>query len=100
MSTAIPRILTHPDILDEVFSHLTPGWAEGDVEIPYWMPSDRKLLRSTLASSALVCRVFSKKALDCLWRVLDSILPLLRILPSTGSRSAFVSSLLLSVIDS
>ncbi|TFK83235.1 hypothetical protein K466DRAFT_665981 [Polyporus arcularius HHB13444] len=86
MSTAIPRILTHPDILDEVFSHLTPGWAEGDVEIPYWMPSDRKLLRSTLASSALVCRVFSKKALDCLWRVLDSILPLLRILPSTAFR--------------
>ncbi|KAI0710294.1 hypothetical protein C8T65DRAFT_777735 [Cerioporus squamosus] len=87
MTTAAPAILVQQDILDEVFSHLTPEWDEGDTDDPNWDPSDRKLLRSTLAASALVCRVFSEKALDALWRVLDSIVPLLRLLPGTGSRT-------------
>ncbi|KAI0710297.1 hypothetical protein C8T65DRAFT_777768, partial [Cerioporus squamosus] len=80
--------LTQRDILDEVFSHLTPAWDEEDTGLSTWDPSERYLLRSTLAASALVCHALSEKALDCLWRVLDSIMPLLRILPGTGSCSS------------
>ncbi|RDX40421.1 hypothetical protein OH76DRAFT_1562135 [Lentinus brumalis] len=101
MTTTVPAILTQQDVLDEVFSHLTPEWIEvvspawdedpdPDTEDPDYDPSaeaDRKLLRSTLATAALVCRIFSEKALAALWRVLDNIVPLLRLLPGTRSLS-------------
>ncbi|RPD57366.1 hypothetical protein L226DRAFT_573404 [Lentinus tigrinus ALCF2SS1-7] len=84
---AEPEADEDQDLLDEIFFHLTPGWDGGDEDDPNWDPSDRKLLRSTLAAAARVSRAFSKHALDGLWRVLEDIVPLLRILPCTSSRS-------------
>ena len=43
---------------------------------------DRKLGKQTLASLAQTCRAISSPALDQLWMRLDSLDPLIRLLPS------------------
>jgi hypothetical protein len=48
--------------------------------------------RSVLASAALTCRTFLEPALDRLWRSLDKLFPLFKLLPAFyRSDSTFVS---------
>ncbi|KAI1788316.1 hypothetical protein LXA43DRAFT_1025836 [Ganoderma leucocontextum] len=79
-------ILLCPDILLEILNHLQPGRRT---------PQDKKITRKrrlvcrqALLASALTCRTLSDLALDVLWRALDDIQPLLRLLP--GHKRTFV----------
>lgn len=54
--------LDNPTILGQIFEHLHPN--------------------STLLDAALTCRTFRDPALNVLWRSLDTLLPLLKLLPS------------------
>ena len=64
--------LVNADVLDYVFGHFTVD------------PETREAvqIRSYLRWAALSCRAFSRPALNALWRTLDSLLPLLKLLPS------------------
>ncbi|KAJ3539008.1 hypothetical protein NMY22_g4926 [Coprinellus aureogranulatus] len=66
------EVLSNRDILSVVFRNFLPSTscALSSVE------------RSFFLSLALQCRVFSEPALDCLWDRLDSLTPLVRVLPS------------------
>ncbi|KAI0330451.1 hypothetical protein GY45DRAFT_1323794 [Cubamyces sp. BRFM 1775] len=72
--------LGSPEILAEIFSFLAPG--PPDEEALYAVKRARKELQATLARAARVCRAFSVPALSALWRVTDSIVLLLSVLPS------------------
>ena len=82
-STAIgapSKIVCH-DILADIMSFIHPGeypgvWCRDRDE-----ERERKLCLRTLASAAMVCRMFSEHAQDVLWAALDDIEPLLRLLP-------------------
>ncbi|KAI0684684.1 hypothetical protein C8T65DRAFT_732311 [Cerioporus squamosus] len=73
------RAIACQDILHEIFLHLRPPgwWVTGDYTV---LMTRRRKLRSTLAACATVNRTLSDYALSCLWRVLDDVTPLLRIL--------------------
>ncbi|KAI1788334.1 hypothetical protein LXA43DRAFT_646274 [Ganoderma leucocontextum] len=66
------------DILATIFDHLAPSRPDGYKETEDLRHSCRK----ALASSAVACSTLSHHALNCLWRELDSILPLLKTLPN------------------
>ncbi|KAI1788341.1 hypothetical protein LXA43DRAFT_1025925 [Ganoderma leucocontextum] len=74
------HVLLCPDILMEILNHLQPGRCD--------TPQDKKITikrfacRRALLASALTCRTLSDLALAVLWRALDDIRPLLRLLPS------------------
>jgi len=71
--TAKSDLLSNSDVLAYLFAFLEP---DGIV--------DRERLveaRKDLLSASLVCSSFRDPALDCLWRFLDSLVPLLRLLP-------------------
>ena len=89
--TAVARALRCRDIQLEIFEQMSVPWFEDD---PFntleYSPSVITPWRHTLASSARVCRAFSELALDILWRTLDDIGVLFKILPSltrTGDMS-------------
>ena len=69
-------VLTSPDILQEVFSWLNPSKTRSSVD-----SGERKVLKRTLFSAALVCQAFCPHALDQLWWTLDKLVPLLALLP-------------------
>lgn len=76
---AIHQVLRTPGILSEICLHLAPG---GPTELePYVEVRKRKIHRTTLARLAQVCRAFCAPALDVLWRILEDVLPVLRVLP-------------------
>ncbi|KAI1788342.1 hypothetical protein LXA43DRAFT_1025926 [Ganoderma leucocontextum] len=70
-------ILLCPDILVEIFTHLQPG--RGPQEETQTR-KNRRICRKTLLACFLTCRILSDLALDVLWRALDDIQPLLRLL--------------------
>jgi hypothetical protein len=67
-----PEALRNQDILSLIFQHF-------DLQ-----PGSRTVAqtRKDLFSAAKTCKAFVEPALDSLWRVLPSILPLLLLLPS------------------
>ncbi|PPQ64467.1 hypothetical protein CVT24_008477 [Panaeolus cyanescens] len=65
---------TNPDILATIFAFLT---VKHSMNI-----HEAQKSRTTLLSAALTCKSFTECALDALWRVIPSLLPLLNLLPS------------------
>lgn len=59
--------LTNPDLLEQTFSHL--------------QAKNIKEYRLCLFYAALTCKSFLHAALDALWKELDSLMPLLKLLP-------------------
>ncbi|KAJ6631788.1 hypothetical protein B0H10DRAFT_1975198 [Mycena sp. CBHHK59/15] len=70
-SNPIEQCLKNSDLLEEILRHL--GTAESTMKT--WT-------RRYLYSVALTCKSFSYSAVKLLWRRLDNLLPLLRLLPS------------------
>ena len=80
-----PEALKNQDILGLIFQHFDhqPG-----------LPTVAQN-RKNLLSAAKTCKAFLEPALDLLWRVLPSLLPLLLLLPSAEVENGqYVSSLL------
>ncbi|KAF8179869.1 hypothetical protein BJ912DRAFT_982041 [Pholiota molesta] len=67
---------SNPDILDEICEYLSYD-CDADSD-------DISLSRRTLLRLALTSKAFLEPALDRLWRALDSLFPLLKILPAFG----------------
>ena len=86
----VHQVLFTQELLEAIFNQLSTGMQHPDDS-----PEDvleRAELRRTLACAARVCQVFREPALNVLWCALDSIVPLLRIIPSFQERdSAWVS---------
>ena len=79
-----PEALKNQDILSLIFQHfdLQPG------------SQTVAQTRKDLFSAARTCKAFVEPALDSLWRVLPSLLPLLLLLPSAEvSNGRYVSSI-------
>ena len=72
-------VLAHQDILALIFSLLSPSKLSGTGTL--WTNRSRRACRKALVSSALACRILSHHALNVLWKELDDIRPLLRVLP-------------------
>ncbi|KAF6758037.1 hypothetical protein DFP72DRAFT_889748 [Ephemerocybe angulata] len=71
------RFHSNPDILGEICEYLSPN---DDLELE---PEDSLIAsRQNLAWLALTCRAFLEPALDRLWRSLDTLYPLFKILPA------------------
>ncbi|RDB16617.1 hypothetical protein Hypma_002864 [Hypsizygus marmoreus] len=70
--------LKNEDILREIFMHLSPAAPR---KILIFVKFDA-LHRATLLNAALSCRSFHNPALDVLWRTMDDITNLFRILPA------------------
>ncbi|KAM5537878.1 hypothetical protein V8D89_008354 [Ganoderma adspersum] len=85
-SSQAPAVPLRPDILMEIFSHLQPGRCSQEDRNA--ARKRRRVCRQALLASALTCRTFSDLALDVLWRALDDIQPLLKLLP--GYKRPFV----------
>ena len=74
--TPLESALGCHDILATIFDHLIPGRG-------YEVTDDlRDSCHRALAFSAVTCSTISHHALNALWRELDSIRPLLKILPN------------------
>lgn len=107
---ATHRMLQIPHLLEEVFNHLAPetrrdscvGHVSGSRASSSNSRRTEKDGHCALARSARVCKVFADPALDVLWRELDDLLVLLRILPPFQPYTAhyFVSHCLLVNIRS
>ncbi|KAF8960823.1 hypothetical protein BDZ97DRAFT_1760466 [Flammula alnicola] len=78
--------LLNQDIFLEILGHL---WTQYDLQFPEeggitderrFAQYDRKITRSTLLNLALTCHAFTEGALDELWRKIDKMLYLLRLL--------------------
>jgi hypothetical protein len=79
-------VLTNPDILELILENLSVDrvWELGREDVV--------MRRSVLASAALTCRTFLEPALDRLWKSLDKLFPLFKLLPAFyRSDSTFVS---------
>ncbi|KAI0764397.1 hypothetical protein BD413DRAFT_615841 [Trametes elegans] len=79
LPTAASRALLCPEILFEIFDYLEPGRPDENA-----LPMERARRREaqrTLASAARVCYTFSGPAFNILWRVLDELVALFKILP-------------------
>ena len=82
--SATSKALACHEILEEILGKLAPGRLPmHDQQLPEDFVK-RRLSQRTLARAALVCRAFEEPALNVLWRVLDDILHLIRILPAYG----------------
>lgn len=88
--TSTSRALAISEIIREVLSHIRPD-----------APDNRDDHYRSLLSAALCSRYFSSIALDALWRQLDSLLPLIKLLPVyLNHERVFVSHCVLSIFDS
>jgi len=74
-SSAQPPFHSNPDILEEICEYLA-------IEDDFTHSVDVSLSRRDLLSVALTCKAFVEPALNRLWRSLDSLFPLLKILPA------------------
>lgn len=74
--TPISRILKNRDVLSAIFEvfGLELG-SNGEM-------NDGHQIRKNLKSAALTCSAFFESASDCLWRIMDSFMPLLNLIPS------------------
>ncbi|EDQ99049.1 uncharacterized protein LACBIDRAFT_335396 [Laccaria bicolor S238N-H82] len=70
------RILKNRDVLSAIFEAfgLELG-INGEM-------NDGRQIRKNLKSAALTCSAFFEPASDCLWRIMDSFMPLLNLIPS------------------
>ncbi|KZT05051.1 uncharacterized protein LAESUDRAFT_727309 [Laetiporus sulphureus 93-53] len=73
MAAATTHAMSNPDLVREIIQYLSPKETEGDVT--------RTNMRA-LACCSRVNKTFSVNALDFLWEQLDSLLPVLKLLPS------------------
>ncbi|KAI1788335.1 hypothetical protein LXA43DRAFT_646381 [Ganoderma leucocontextum] len=96
MPCATSALAACHDILAMIFDHLAPGRI--DLHDP---DRDMELLRqrcrNTLAASALAGSIISHHALNVLWRELDNVHPLLKVLPNykrVDSRFALCGAIL------
>jgi len=86
--SALPRLPFHsnPDILDEICDYLSYEFDDYDMD-------EISRSRKSLLWVALACKAFLEPALDRLWRQLDSLFPLLKVLPAfIQSDGTYVSS--------
>lgn len=74
--TPISRILKNRDVLSAIFEAfgLELG-INGEM-------NDGRQIRKNLKLAALTCSAFFEPASDCLWRIMDSFMPLLNLIPS------------------
>ncbi|KAI1788326.1 hypothetical protein LXA43DRAFT_1183975 [Ganoderma leucocontextum] len=80
LPSAPSPLLCH-DILATIFDHLM--LARDDVDgYSSSRETERQTCRNALASSALACSIISHHALNVLWRELDNVSPLLKVLPN------------------
>ena len=87
---AVHTILTHPKILRAIFEHLVGGQQEQNELIS---------ARRQLARVGRCCRTFSEPALDVLWKEMDDLTPLFKILPMFQKvNDVYVSSLLRALV--
>ncbi|KAK7435428.1 hypothetical protein VKT23_019689 [Stygiomarasmius scandens] len=67
-----------PEILGQVFEYLTPSLRDPPLPVTPHVNPPRK---RDLVSCALSCRLFASLALGLIWREMDTLLPLLQLLP-------------------
>ena len=79
--TALESALGYSDVLAMIFDHLAPDRPDGCQQTE----DMRHICRKALALSAVTCSTLSHHALNVLWRELDDICPLLKVLPSYDS---------------
>ena len=107
------QVLLFPDILREIFNHLQPGRyipdekGHSQLAIGRYTPKEDKTAakrrsecRKALFMSAITCRALSDLALDVLWRALDDIRPLLRLLPTYKRPLPVIVSVVRSLVRS
>ncbi|TFK87401.1 hypothetical protein K466DRAFT_113048 [Polyporus arcularius HHB13444] len=83
--SATLKALTCREILEAIFEVFSPGRVQQhDFALHSEAGVQRRLAQRTLARAARVCRAFEDPALNVLWRVVDDIVDLLRILPALG----------------
>ncbi|KDR85791.1 hypothetical protein GALMADRAFT_218880 [Galerina marginata CBS 339.88] len=70
-------VLENFDLLENIFSFFEPP---SDVSSASWALSLPG--RQALLNAALTCKVFVDPAMDILWRSMDSLTPLVKILPT------------------
>ncbi len=83
---AMHQVLFTQELLEAIFGQLATGMIHPDdtPEDVKW----RAEVRCTLARAARVCHTFCEPALDVLWCALDSIVPLLRLIPGLEQQEA------------
>ncbi|KAH9829589.1 uncharacterized protein C8Q71DRAFT_843686 [Rhodofomes roseus] len=84
MCTAPSRVLEIPHLLEQILGQFAPQWTDEPELIVMRRRDGRKARdeRRTLTELACVSKGFMGPALDILWRNLDDLAALLRILPS------------------
>ncbi|KAI0359218.1 hypothetical protein OH77DRAFT_1395521, partial [Trametes cingulata] len=87
------RVLQCRDMVAEILEHLAPGWPREGSSKPEERARQRDMRFRTLASAALVSKLFSELALDVLWRVLDDIDVLLELFPSLKEHQHYGSTI-------
>ncbi|KAI0657727.1 hypothetical protein C8Q70DRAFT_1000386 [Cubamyces menziesii] len=77
------------ELATEIFSHLAPGPLSKQDTIQYrWLRNDRQ---RALSRAARMCRAWSEPALDALWRVVDDVHDLLRVLPCIDNAGGIIN---------
>ena len=75
------------DVFHEILNHLEPADSDyDDLDHAEIRLDARRIFRSALLSLVLSCRALMDPSLDKLWHHLDSIDPLLRLLPNYQRR--------------
>ncbi|CAA7263388.1 unnamed protein product [Cyclocybe aegerita] len=74
----VVAVLQNVDLLTIVFNHMPVDRSASDQDVLQ--------ARKDLLAAVLVCQTFTEPALDALWRVLPSLTPLLKLLPSFGQQ--------------
>ncbi|KZT63430.1 hypothetical protein DAEQUDRAFT_815657 [Daedalea quercina L-15889] len=82
-TNASDQLLRIPHLLEQVLEHFAPLWSESDqLRTTHADYRRARARRRTLAELACVCKAFAEIALGIIWRHLDGIDDLLRVLPS------------------
>lgn len=79
--SAIDSALHNLDILTHIFDVFDTANLSQDWYRTQWFKPDRTV-QKFLARAALTCRAFRTPALNALWKKMEGILPLLRLLPA------------------
>ncbi|KAI0366698.1 hypothetical protein BV20DRAFT_1055365 [Pilatotrama ljubarskyi] len=86
MSTsAVDRVLSIPHLLGHVLEIFAPEWSDDRIGLIIEQEKRNRACRRNLARLARVNKTFSETALGVLWRNLDDLAVLLRVLPSFKS---------------
>ncbi len=79
------RAVICEDLLYEIFLHLSPEWKPQPCDA--YELYQRRELRCALAACATANRIMSECALPFLWRVLDNMTPVMKILAHNSNVS-------------